>query len=135
MEETPSELDWVNARADCELKTSFQKLRDAVEKDVELYNTKFELQPPQSAVFQKRDEIPSFSVYRKMPAGILSVEFRSTFDHIEIQDHCGVQELKVTPLLTPNGRCKFQVVGGEEVEQWQLRRKALEAIFFKQLTR
>lgn len=129
MEETPEELDWVSRRADCELDGAFEKLSVAVEEDVSNYNSKSGLQSPHALVFQKRKEYPTFSVYRPMYAGALNVRFYRKSDHIEIEDECGAQMLSAKPLLTPNGRCKFQV-GEEELEQWQLRRKALEAIFF-----
>lgn len=134
MEETPNELDWVNARANCESETVFEELSDAVEEDVKLYNSRFNPQIAQAPVFQKRKEFPVFSVYRRTLAGSVSVTFSRKLDLIEVADECGVQSLSAIPFFSDNGRCKFQV-GGEEIEQWQLRRKALEAIFFKPMPR
>jgi hypothetical protein len=134
MEETPEKLDWVNRRADCELDAAFQKLAVDVEEDVGVFNSKFALESPQAIVFQKRAEYPMFSVYRRLPAGTLKVVFSLKLDRIEIEDDCGVQALSVIPFLADNGRCKFQV-GGEEIEQWQLRRKVLEAIFYRPMPR
>jgi hypothetical protein len=133
MEETPEELDWVNARADCELETAFQKLSEAVEEDVDLFHARLKPPSPSAVVFQKRDDFlvfPVFSVFRRMPAGTLTVIFHQKTNQIEIEDSCGAQIRNATSLFTTNGRCKF-LVGGEELEQWQLRRAALEAIFFR----
>ena len=130
MEETPEKLDWVTRRADCELDAAFQKLAVDVEEDVGIFNSRFTLESPQAIVFRKRAEYPMFSVHRRLPAGTVKVVFSLKSDRIEIEDECGVQALSVIPFLADSGRCKFQV-GGEEIEQWQLRRKALEAILFK----
>jgi hypothetical protein len=137
LEETPEELDWVNKRADCELEIAFQQLGDAVQTDVELYNSRFNLQNAYALVFQRDGTYPLFSVYRRTHAGHVSVAFHQKTNHIEIEDQCGAQSLSAAPLLTTNGRCKFRVrvkvkeKEQELMEQWQLRRAALEAIFFR----
>jgi hypothetical protein len=134
MEETPEELDWVNKRADCELEAAFRKLSEAVEKDVGTFNSRFQPKVGLEAVFKPREEFDTFSVHRRRNSDVLWVTFRRKSKEIEIEDECGVQTLNAIPLLTENGRCKFQV-GGEELEQWQLRRRALEAIFFRSTPR
>lgn len=134
MEETPEKLDWVIKCADCELKEAFQKLGEAVEEDVNIYNSRFNLQGGRAVVFHTESISALFSVSRRTHAGTVNVVFHQKANEIEIQDEPGAQSLNAIPVLTTNGRCKFQV-NGEDMEQWQLRRAALEAIFFRSMPR
>ena len=62
-----------------------------------------------------------------------SVEFRLEQNEITVSyrhqyEHELLFSAEIT--LTDEGRCKFKV-GDKELEQWQLRRKALEKLFFR----
>lgn len=131
MEEVPKELDWVNERVKCDIKNAFEYLRQAVQKDVEQYNTQSGFQSHYKIEFSSEPNW-LFSVARQSNVMKVTV-FNRGNDHIEITVHAQAdQTLKAVPVFTETGHCKFRIDGeeGESLFQWQLRRRVLEPIFF-----
>ena len=121
------EFDWVTARNECSLGTMFLRLRHGAEKDVEVRNGLREEDEPSKWAVKSDGE--HFIVYRESRLGYRAVEFSRRQATIDINS----DELKVsfsaTLTLTDLGECKL-VVNGEELYEWQLRKRVLEKLFF-----
>jgi len=134
MKDIPQELDWVNERAKCDIKKAFEHLRQAVQKDVEQYNTQSGLQSHYPIEFSSEPNW-LFSVVRRSNL-VKATVFNREGDHIEITLNAAAQQpLKAVPVLTETGHCKFRIEGeGDELLfEWQLRRRVLEPLFFANL--
>jgi hypothetical protein len=129
MNDIPQELDWVSELAKCDIKSAFDLLGTAVEKDVERYKA---LPRFRGQIEFSNDPNWSFSVVRHGIVMKMTV-FSRVNDHIAITfSNSSHEALNVVPILTKTGHYKFQVEGedDEPLFQWQLRRRALEPIFF-----
>ena len=125
----PQELDWVTTRSKCSLYEMFIILRNEVKDDVKKRNES--RRSGEQVVFEVGAESSKgFSVFR---AGALKspscTDFQFSETGISVSDGDRVL-LTATITLNEEGRCKF-VVNGKELENWQLRRLALEQFFFK----
>ena len=129
MEETPHELNWVPVRYGCTIVQMFRELQVGVEKDVEEAN-KIRVLAPDVAfrVISKSSE--TFVAVQNSGA---RVKFSLRDDTIEIVDEVSNQTFTVRHTLTDECRCKF-VIGQEELEQWQVRKRSLEALLFGPVT-
>jgi hypothetical protein len=134
----PTSFDWVRGRAECSLYKVFKELLVGVREDVDTRNS---IQPnhnPKWSVGALSSN--RFSVLREentngCPVNS-SVEFILAKDHLEIVDDDETSpvsntspRLVATITLNNEGLCRLKV-GDVELEQWQLRRMALESIFF-----
>ena len=135
MIEIPRTLNWVAKRAECSVRSMFDKLKDEVKEDVATMN---QLLPQAN---EKRfsfgpSTLSKFSVQRVddvMGIIISSIEFIVEGDAIVVResDNSGTTELfSATVTLNSEGRCLCKV-GNDELEQWQVRKRALEAFFFR----
>lgn len=126
----PSELDWVKARAECSLYRVFKELLEGVKKDVEKRNYyRQQGQPSKWTVGAITSN--GFTVFREettfKPSGE-TIDFVLSEHGIKVSNE---NETKFTATLSLNnqGRCVLKV-GNAELEQWQVRRMALESLFF-----
>jgi hypothetical protein len=127
--EVPSELNWVEARSECSIVRVFKALELGVKEDVDAINARIK-----KGVLMRFSIVHSgngnrFSVIREVnydPAG--SVDFHLSEDEIKIARD-NVLKIQAVLTLTNTGKCKLKA-DGEELEPWQLRRKALEDLFF-----
>jgi hypothetical protein len=123
----PEELNWVKARHECSLVQAFKTLELGVESDIDSINAL--IQPGVMLKFYLAKNGKRFSAVCEVngtPSH--SVDFGLKDDDIVIAEN---NVVKFTARVTLNnvGACKLQV-NGEEMEQWQVRRKALENFFF-----
>lgn len=129
MDETPKELDWVKERAGCTIEKMFDLLHQAIEEDVKSVNVIRNL--PESRQFEVILSKKEYEFKVKM------AETVRPFVRFAIEENCIVvtsdsattpkQEYRIS--LSNEGRCKL-TLHGEELEQWQVRRSALEGLFF-----
>jgi len=126
---TSQAFDWVKARANCSILHVFNELRLGAEEDVKKMNS----QPPLAEY-----PAPRFAV-RANTAGDYFVVFRADNANARVEFNCETnrmmvsrdqRQFAVTLTLNNEGHCKLRVDGGEELEQWQLRRMMLEDLFF-----
>jgi hypothetical protein len=120
-------LGWVRARAECLPKNAYSRLMRSMQHDVDSRN---ELHPDgDDRSFKLVVHDDSFSVFPTGLAGInvIRVDLRPT--HIAISNDNGSIDLLVSPRLSAAGACIFEV-DGAELDEWQLRRKVLESLFF-----
>lgn len=130
MTESAQQFDWVKARADCSLLRVFNELRLGVEEDIKAMNSMPPLKeypPPQFGV-RANTMGDYFVVFRTDNAGV-RVEFNCERGRIAITK--GESKYGITLTLNNEGRCRLRVNGGEELEQWQVRRLMLEELFFE----
>jgi hypothetical protein len=123
----PSQLDWVSGRSACSLAKVFASLMLQVEADVTARNA---LRPSNSPYkYLVTENGGSFTVFLEAKETHLSVVF--TFDEhaIMVREGNGSPKFEVTLAFTDQGACKLKV-NGEERESWQVRRMALEDLFF-----
>src|ERR1017187_7116640 len=125
MTPTAENFDWVTARSECSLTKVFGRLSLGIQSDVEI-----------------RKELPSddwkFDFFPQQPRAFMVTRQNSRGDHRQvdflIKDGTiailgtGVS-FAARPGLNTSGRCTL-MVNGQELELWQVRRMALDGLFF-----
>jgi hypothetical protein len=127
----PDNFDWVTARHKCSAFMLFEKLKLLVSEDVELRNS-IRVKNTGEPYFKLLDTGRSaFSVTaEQMERQIhLSVMFNWRGNEITVASGQGVI-FKATVTLNNDGDCKPQI-DGKEYDLWQLRKMALEGLFFR----
>ena len=127
------DFDWVTAQAGCSAELMFQKLQDGTRADVEKRNGatfgrkdgwRFEFHP---------DEGDGFEVVRVAGSSKSSaiVTFRREGTRIEISGD-GV-DVQITAIvgINPHGDCRYYV-GEVEYLGWEVRKQALDMLFFEE---
>lgn len=129
-DKVPKELDWVKERAECSLLGIFQSLQAGVEADVREMKELFKARAGLRFEFHAHNN-HQFSVTRmddpNLPIGE-SVSFVMGAHDITVhsRDHAGSKKLfSATVTLDDDGNCKL-LIDGASLEQWQVRRRALE---------
>ena len=120
---------WVEARAKCSALHVFSELLLGVEEDVKAINETDAVKTkarPSLAVMPNTDG-NYFVVFHSGNAAD-KVEFRCHQDCIKVSR--GDREFIVTLTLDNQGQCRLRIDGGENLEQWQVRRTMLEDLFF-----
>jgi len=126
--ESPQNLDWISVRSSCTLAEVFSALRFGIEGDVNAINKTYRLEGAEAFAL-KTIEPNGFVVYKTKNSG-RSVRFFLEENGIEIYDDITNQKHSAGITLTNEGRCKLRIEA-EELEQWQVRRIALESMFFE----
>lgn len=125
----PRELDWVKARAACSLAKVFSELHDAVDEDVRKAN---EVCPPSPS--NPGFELvvsPSRDVFKVRRLETINpvVTFSLEVDRIHISSSLTNEQWNYTVGLNGEGRCVLRQ-SGDDFEKWQVRKTALEGLFF-----
>lgn len=128
MSNAPRELDWVKERAACTVAQIFSQLHQGVENDVKSVNLARELSPPAEFAVIVGADGKSFTVKRS-DAIRPFVKWSLEDDHIRVSDDYGQTTAQLRITFSNEGRCKL-TEHGVELEQWQVRRSALEGLFF-----
>jgi hypothetical protein len=122
-----AKFDWVTERSSCSLPKVFQSLRLQVEEDVKTRNG---LRPDNSPYeFSVKADVADFTVFLQAKDLQTSVKFRLSEHAISVWDDKGNPMFEVTPLFTDDGECSL-TVNGEKRDFWQVRRMALDDLFF-----
>jgi hypothetical protein len=132
MSTVPQDFNWVKARAKCTIASIFSALHRGAEEDVAEANViKMEqfsgyAAPPLAVATNNRGN--HFVVHEEGNIET-AVKFTLTRDHIMIA--VGGTQYTVTVTLSDEGRCKLRVnVEEQTYEQWQVRKRVLEELFF-----
>ena len=124
-----NDFDWVTARHNCSIVSVFKSLEVAAEENVRTRNSlksqndhfRFTFQPQQSE---------SFFVQRQTSNSILYIVFNLRDSFISVCNKSGKELFRAIPTLNNDRECRLKV-NGEELEIWQVLRKALESLFFE----
>jgi hypothetical protein len=124
----PESFDWVTARAKCTAAEIFTKLKMMIETDVEIRNS--------DAIRQKNTT--KFSIVATVEERFVVVAqqydtqkkiiFALKGQQIEVSALNGPL-FTATVTLSDDGECRAKVLD-QEYDLWQLRKKALESLFF-----
>jgi hypothetical protein len=136
--DVPKNVEWVKERAACTLAQMFERLRGEIENDIATRNATL-VKEPYSFKFISTASINRFSVLMDHPndpyvnqAVIFVCDGKEiTISHnpdVEIRTQIG-RSFKATVTFDDCGECKFKVNGAVK-ESWQLRKMALEDLFF-----
>ena len=126
MTDIPKELDWVRVRSGCSLALVFDALREQVQKDVEIRNELMGRHQPRCSVQSWNQD---FAVLYGDGGGTRSVVFFLGKNSIQIKGGSMTLLFEATLTLNDAGECKL-MVDGKELELWQVRKRALENLFF-----
>lgn len=124
-----SDFDWVNARAECSLVAAFIRLEKSIKDDTAAANQHFKDHRKFGVVTLQDGN--SFSVYEDVQPP-RHISFKLSESRISVVRRCdGGENIQFSATLTINKdkQCRF-LVAGEELEEWQFRKKALEPLFF-----
>lgn len=131
----PDNFDWVGAQAKCSTKSMFERLRTQVRQDVQNRNGLFDRDDRWRFEFDEDDD--EFEVSRLVPGGstgtrvTASVRFARTGRRIHVQGEDVDVEFVAIVTLDVSGQCRF-VVGEATYSNWEIRRMALEQLFFEE---
>jgi hypothetical protein len=131
-ESVPENFDWVKARKLCSLGTAFEILRLFVKGDIDTRNSMRKSYIPDVNAFMYKFDITgndrNFTVILTGQKLHKSVTFTLTEACIEVQSESATM-FKTTVGLNDEGECAF-FVGGQERKSWQIRKMALDQLFF-----
>jgi hypothetical protein len=133
MSELPQQFSWVKALSECSVKGIFSALYRGAQADAE------------EATLARKERFPGYNLapfevqpntkgnaFIVMEQGNLATEVRFILcdDRVAICMHD--REYAVRPTLDSNGKCKLRIDNEEqELEEWQVRRRALQGLFFE----
>jgi hypothetical protein len=129
MNDNPSKpnFDWVSARSRCSLMQVFETLKLQVQEDVDI---RTKLRPALAEYgFKFLPNADRFTVYLEANRPHWSVVFTLTDKQIEVRDQDNNLLIEATVTLNDEGECRLRVKG-EEREFWQVRKMALERLFY-----
>jgi hypothetical protein len=127
-EKDPAKFDWVTERSSCSLPKVFKTLRLQVEEDVKSRNA---LRPDNSPYeFSLAENAGDFTVRLEAKDLRQSVTFSLAEHAISVRDDKGNPIFDVTLTFTDEGKCRLNV-NNQPREFWQVRRMALEELFFR----
>ena len=129
----PDQFEWVSAQAECTAPSMFERLRAGVKQDVEHRNAQVGLDD--GIRFEFSEDGDAFDVARLEgsrftdPKVAALVRFERAGRRINV--HSEDVDVDFTAVLTldPAGQCRF-VVGEALYVEWEIRRMALELLFF-----
>jgi hypothetical protein len=129
----PSDFDWVTARHKCSAAVFFESLLQLAKANVDTVNAAKEKSSGRSDAYLQATVPGVFAVARGVPgAGPPKVvRFRlERDDAIAVEPHgVPMEGFQGTLTLNNEGECRLKV-GAEELDLWQVLRRALEPLFF-----
>jgi hypothetical protein len=123
-----SEFEWVNARAECSIGLIFEQLKTQVKKDVDARQAQSKGPP---FYYGFRFKVENDTIIAMIEGHRLheSVTFRLSGNAIEVFGKDSQPLFSGTATINNDGECRLRV-NGEDLELWQLRKKALEDLLF-----
>ena len=124
-----ADLDWVRARVACSLHTVFARLIAGVKSDLAArQEVSRDLDQGIHFAISTEDD-RNLVVSRNLRGTVSTVEFSLGPTEIVIGED-GIPIFTATVALNEAGDCTL-VIDGNEMEMWQVRRMALEGLFFR----
>jgi hypothetical protein len=139
-EQVPDDFNWVAAQAKCSAALMFERLRAGVREDVQRRNSLFDRHDGWK--FEFHDDGDGFEAVRVVSPGFTGssvsapvvsavVRFERAGRRIQVQGEDIDIDLTAVVTLDVAGLCLF-VVDGSMYSEWELRRMALELLFFEE---
>ena len=131
-EQLADDFDWVGAQATCSAPLMFERLQARVEEDVRRRNG---LARKDGWTFEFNDENDdTFEVSRLMAGGKVGavVQFERVGRRINVHGEDVDVDFTAVVSVDTSGQCRF-VVGEAIYSDWELRRMALEVLFFEEV--
>jgi hypothetical protein len=132
------DFDWVAAQAACTAETMFPRLLAGVRRDVERRNAltnradQFHFQVDEDEDEDRFDVIRTIGEPTDTTHVHASVTFERIGSRINVQgDHVDVDVTAVVG-INPSGTCRFFVAEAEYAE-WEMRKLALDQLFFEEI--
>ena len=135
-QDTAADFDWVGAQAQCTAGSMFERLRTRVREDVQKRNGLFNRDDRSKFEFYE-DEDKEFEVERHVPSGGTSTKVTGVVTFVREGSRILVQgedvdvDFVAVVTLDATGACRF-VVGEAMYSDWEIRRMALELLFFEE---
>jgi hypothetical protein len=125
------EINWVQARSECSLIKVFELLKAQVKQDIDDRNALRNLSDARFKFQGVDDNGQMFMVYIDVHgAQGKTVIFALTTGALEVRDKNHKPTITASVTLNNDGECRLKVAG-EELELWQVRKMALESLFFE----
>lgn len=129
IDQKPDNFDWVTARAECSIVAVFEKLKILIETDVEIRN-KLRQKDSDSPIFKLVSANNRFTVLAEGHYVHKTVVFALSSKGISAISSDG-HIFQATVTLCNDGICRAKI-GEQEYDLWQLRKMALEDLFFRE---
>ncbi len=131
-ESTRDDFDWVSAQGGCSAEQMFARLLDGARKDVERRNSSDFGRDDGWSFELHADDDNSFEVSRVAGSGNASafVTFERVGPRINISGEGVDVELFAIVSINPSGECRY-FVGEHEYLGWEIRKLALDMLFFE----
>lgn len=128
---TPEDVDWVSAQSKCNAALTFERLQAGVQQDVERRNAIGGRHDGWTFEFHEEDN--EFEVSRLSDSGrvMAVVKFERAGRRIHVQGEDVEVDFTAVVSLDPAGVCRC-VVGEALYSEWEIRRMALEQLFFEE---
>lgn len=129
----PEDFDWVSAQAACSPASMFERLRAGVKQDVERRNAL--VRSDDGSRFEFSEDSEAFDVTRLEgsrfadPRITALVRFEPAGSRINVHGEDVDVDFTAALTLDPAGHCRF-VIGEALYAEWEVRRMALELLFF-----
>ena len=127
MNTVPQELNWVEKRAACNLAEVFHQLCMEIADDIIAING---MKPKELCFRQDSLSDGSIVIGQPMRTPRVTVMIGIVDQEIMVRNQLKREEWSATVGLNDVGRCVLRLRNGSELETWQFRKKALDALFF-----
>jgi hypothetical protein len=129
-EPLPSDWDWVTARRECSIETFYERLLAGARKNVQT-RKEMRIDLRDEGPIDLSSSVPGiFSVIRSVSHGKhVVVRFTLERDRIVIEGSGVTVKFEGRVMLNDKGECRLSV-DGQELDDWQVLRRALEPVFF-----
>jgi hypothetical protein len=127
MNNVPQELNWVEKRAGCNIADVFARLCLEIQDDIIAINAiKYK------EFYFQQDSLKDGSIVIGQPKRTprVTVMIGVVDQKIMVRDQATQEQWSVTVGLNNEGRCVLRLEDISELETWQFRKKALDALFF-----
>ncbi|HET6841026.1 MAG TPA: hypothetical protein VFK06_04970 [Candidatus Angelobacter sp.] len=132
MNDASLDFDWVSSRNECSISKMFERLRFDIKTDVEKRQQLRERHPQLGFLndFSFISKSNKLSVLAQTDGqDRRSIVFSLRGEYIFVLDENDTELFRATVTLNNQKQCVL-MVDKEELEEWQFRKKALDAIFF-----
>ena len=130
MTEVPKELNWVEKRAACNIAQAFHQLCLEIGSDIIAINTT--KHKDDLFLHFQQDSLQDGSVVIGQPKRTprVTVMIGIVDQKIMVRNQATQEQWSATVGLNNEGRCVLKLEDSSELETWQFRKKALDALFF-----